>query len=168
MTAETTIRDFESSPLSVELGAKNATALEKAFGYSTEGEFLRHFPRRYVEVGELTPIAELPFDEHVTVVAQVVNISQRQMHSRKGFIIEVTVSDELGDAGQQLKMTFFNGYQARSDLLVGTIAMFSGKVGWYQDHLQLNLPDYAVLVEASHPDPRPIPINPASAKMPIK
>lgn len=168
MTAETTIQDFENSPLSKMLGAKNATALEKAFGYGTVGEFIRHFPRRYVEVGELTPIAELPFDEHVTVVAQVVNISQRQMHSRKGFIFEVTVSDELGDAGQQLKMTFFNGYQARTDLLVGTIAMFSGKVGWYQDHLQLNQPDYAVLDEASQADPRPIPIYPASAKMPNK
>ncbi|MEG2579162.1 MAG: ATP-dependent DNA helicase RecG, partial [Glutamicibacter sp.] len=76
---------------------------------------LWHFPRRYVEVGELTPISELPFDEHVTVVAQVVNVSQRQMHSRRGFIFEVTVSDELSAGGQELKMTFFNGYQARTD-----------------------------------------------------
>jgi len=159
---------FEDSELAVYLGAKNAQALEKAFGYTTVGDFLWHFPRRYVEVGELTPIAELPFDEHVTVVAQVVNVSQRQMHSRRGFIFEVTVSDELSSGGQELKMTFFNGYQARTDLTVGTIAMFSGKVGWYQDHLQLSQPDYAVLDEASQADPRPIPIYPASAKMPNK
>ncbi len=168
MTADSTDQGFEGLELSSVLGSKNASALEKAFGYGTVGEFLHHFPRRYVEVGELTPISELPFDEHVTVVAQVVNISQRQMHSRKGFIFEVTVSDELGDAGQELKMTFFNGYQARTDLLVGTVAMFSGKVGWYQDHLQLNQPDYAILDEASQADPKPIPIYPASAKMPNK
>mgnify|MGYP000983215932 CR=1 FL=1 len=65
---------FEESELAMYLGNKNAQALEKAFGYKTVGDFLWHFPRRYVEVGELTPIAELPFDEHVTVVAQ----SQRQ------------------------------------------------------------------------------------------
>ena len=159
---------FEESELAMYLGNKNAQALEKAFGYKTVGDFLWHFPRRYVEVGELTPIAELPFDEHVTVVAQVVNVSQRQMHSRRGFIFEVTVSDELSSGGQELKMTFFNGYQARTDLTVGTIAMFSGKVGWYQDHLQLSQPDYAVLDEASQADPRPIPIYPASAKMPNK
>ncbi|WP_313814401.1 ATP-dependent DNA helicase RecG [Glutamicibacter sp.] len=168
MTTSKLAADFEQTELSQVLGAKNASALEKAFGYQNVGEFLHHFPRRYVEVGELTPIAELPFDEHVTVVAQVVNVSQRQMHSRKGFIFEVTVSDELGDAGQELRMTFFNGYQARTDLQIGTIAMFSGKVGWYQDHLQLSQPDYAILDEASQADPTPIPIYPASAKMPNK
>ncbi|KWR72198.1 ATP-dependent DNA helicase RecG [Arthrobacter sp. W1] len=166
--AESTFTSFESAELSAFLGKKNSTALEKAFGYTTVGELLWHFPRRYVEVGELTPISELPFDEHVTVVAQVVNVSQRQMHSRRGFIFEVTVSDELSAGGQELKMTFFNGYQARTDLHIGTIAMFSGKVGWYQDHLQLSQPEYAILDEASQADPRPIPIYPASAKMPNK
>ncbi|WP_240520492.1 ATP-dependent DNA helicase RecG [Glutamicibacter sp. BW77] len=159
---------LEQAELSLVLGAKNAGALEKAFGYTTVGQFLWHFPRRYVDVGELTPIAELPFDEHVTVVAQVTNVSQRQMHSRRGFIFEVTVSDELDQNGQELKMTFFNGYQARQDLQVGTIAMFSGKVGWYQDHLQLSQPDYAILDTVAEADPRPIPIYPASAKMPNK
>src|SRR5690606_36867671 len=127
--AETTLTSFENAELSTFLGNKNASALEKAFGYSTVGEFLWHFPRRYVEVGELTPISELPFDEHVTVVALVVNVSQLQMHSRRGFIFEVTVSDELSAGGQEPKMTFFNGYQAPTDLDSGTIAMFSGKVG---------------------------------------
>ncbi|PQZ96797.1 DNA helicase RecG [Arthrobacter sp. MYb224] len=162
------LKNIELAELSKALGAKNAGAIEKAFGYTTVGEFLRHFPRRYVDVGELTPIAELPFDEHVTVVAQVVNVSQRQMHSRRGFIFEVTVSDELANNGQELRMTFFNGYQARNDLHIGTIAMFSGKVGWYQDHLQLSQPDYAILDTAEQADPRPIPIYPASAKMPNK
>lgn len=166
--AETTQASFENAELSAYLGKKNSAALEKAFGYTTVGDFLWHFPRRYVEVGELTPIAELPFDEHVTVVAQVVNVSQRQMHSRRGFIFEVTVSDELSAGGQELKMTFFNGYQARTDLQIGTIAMFSGKVSWYQDHLQLSQPEYAILDEAAQAEPRPIPIYPASAKMPNK
>lgn len=166
--ADTALVNFEAAGLVPYLGKKNAEAVEKAFGYATVGDFLRHFPRRYVEVGKLTPIGELPFDEHVTVVAQVVNVSQRQMHSRRGFIFEVTVSDELSSGGQELKMTFFNGYQARNDLGIGSIAMFSGKVGWYQDHLQLSQPEYAILDEASEADPRPIPIYPASAKMPNK
>ena len=160
--------DLLNSPLALVLGANNARQLEKAFGYTDVQEFLHHFPRRYVEVGELTPIAELPYDEHVTIVARVVNTSQRQMHSRKGFIFVVTVSDELDASGQELRMTFFNGYQARSELQQDTVAMFSGKVSWYQDHLQLSQPDYAILDEAAQADPRPIPIYPASAKMPNK
>lgn len=150
------------------VGNSSASQLEKAFGYRSVGQFLAHFPRRYVEVGELTPIAELPYDEHVTIVARVVNTSQRKMHSRRGFIFEVTVSDELDASGQELRMTFFNGYQARNELQHDTVAMFSGKVSWYQDHLQLSQPEYAILDEASQADPRPIPIYPASAKMPNK
>ncbi|MDR4532992.1 ATP-dependent DNA helicase RecG [Glutamicibacter sp. PS] len=150
------------------LGTRNARELEKAFGYQTVADLLGHFPRRYVDVGELTKISDLPLGEHVTIVARVVNVSQRQMHSRRGFIVEVTVSDELSYAGDELRMTFFNGYQARNDLRTDTVAMFSGKVGWYQDHLQLSQPDYAILEDPEDAEPRPIPIYPATAKMPSK
>ncbi|GAB3621471.1 ATP-dependent DNA helicase RecG [Glutamicibacter endophyticus] len=150
------------------LGTRNARELEKAFGYQTVADLLGHFPRRYVDVGELTKISDLPLGEHVTIVARVVNVSQRQMHSRRGFIVEVTVSDELSYAGDELRMTFFNGYQARNDLRPDTVAMFSGKVGWYQDHLQLSQPDYAILEDPEDAEPRPIPIYPATAKMPSK
>ncbi|MHC6176463.1 ATP-dependent DNA helicase RecG [Glutamicibacter sp. X7] len=150
------------------LGTRNARELEKAFGYQTVADLLGHFPRRYVDVGELTKISDLPLGEHVTIVARVVNVSQRQMHSRRGFIVEVSVSDELSYAGDELRMTFFNGYQARNDLRPETVAMFSGKVGWYQDHLQLSQPDYAILEDPEDAEPRPIPIYPATAKMPSK
>ncbi|WP_418909139.1 ATP-dependent DNA helicase RecG [Glutamicibacter endophyticus] len=150
------------------LGTRNARELEKAFGYQTVADLLGHFPRRYVDVGELTKISDLPLGEHVTIVARVLNVSQRQMHSRRGFIVEVTVSDELSYAGDELRMTFFNGYQARNDLRPDTVAMFSGKVGWYQDHLQLSQPDYAILEDPEDAEPRPIPIYPATAKMPSK
>lgn len=165
---EMTRSSLLEAPLATVVGGNNAKQLQKAFGYETVGEFLAHFPRRYVEVGELTPISELPYDEHVTIVARVVNTSQRKMHSRRGFIFEVTVSDELDANGQQLRMTFFNGYQARNELQHDTVAMFSGKVSWYQDHLQLSQPEYVILDEAAEADPRPIPIYPASAKMPNK
>jgi ATP-dependent DNA helicase RecG len=86
--------------LSRVIGAKSAKVIQQAFGYTTVGEFLDHLPRRYVDVGEITPIVELPYGEDVTVVATVTHASQRRMHSRRGFLLEVEVVDEAPSQGR--------------------------------------------------------------------
>jgi ATP-dependent DNA helicase RecG len=154
-----------ATPLRSAIGAKSATAVEKAFGYGTCGELLRHFPRRYLEVGELTPIATLPVGEDVTIVAEVDSVSQRRMQSRKGMLVEVVVRDALGPEQSMLRMTFFNGYQAAKDLKAKTVAMFSGKVVLYRKHLELTNPEYSLLDDAEQAEPRPIPVYPSSAKL---
>ncbi|EMQ99961.1 ATP-dependent DNA helicase RecG [Paeniglutamicibacter gangotriensis] len=156
------------TPLETIIGAATARKVETAFGYVTVGEMLSHFPRRYMEIGELSKITELPVGEDVTIVAEVRTVNQRRMHSRSGFLLEVVVSDALGPEQSQLRMTFFNGYEAKRDLQVGSTAMFSGKVGMYRDHLELTHPEYSVLDTAQDADPRPIPIYPATAKFPNK
>lgn len=156
------------TPLETIIGAATARKVETAFGYATVGEMLSHFPRRYMEIGELSKISELPVGEDVTIVAEVRTVNQRRMHSRSGFLLEVVVSDALGPEQSQLRMTFFNGYEAKRDLQVGSTAMFSGKVGMYRDHLDLTHPEYSVLDTAQDADPRPIPIYPATAKFPNK
>lgn len=156
------------TPLETIIGAATARKVETAFGYATVGEMLAHFPRRYMEIGELSKISELPVGEDVTIVAEVRSVNQRRMHSRSGFLLEVVVSDALGPEQSQLRMTFFNGYEAKRDLQVGSTAMFSGKVGMYRDHLDLTHPEYSLLDTAQDADPRPIPIYPATAKFPNK
>ena len=54
------------------LGDRTAKALAKHLGLRTVSDLLQHFPRRYSTRGELTPIAEIPVGEAVTVVADVV------------------------------------------------------------------------------------------------
>ena len=142
--------------------------METAFGYATVGQMLGHFPRRYMEIGELSKISELPVGEDVTIVAEVKSVNQRRMHSRSGFLLEVVVSDALGPEQSTLRMTFFNGYEAKRDLQVGCTAMFSGKVTIYRNHLELTHPEYSLLDTAEEADPRPIPIYPATAKFPNK
>lgn len=154
------------TPLRNAVGDKPAAALDKAFSYATCGDLLHHFPRRYLDVGELTRIDELPYDEPVTIVARVVSSEQRRMQRRKGMLLQVTVEDELGDAHGRLTMTFFNGYKAAKELAPGTVAMFSGKVGLYRHALQLAQPEYALLQQAEEAEPRPIPIYPATAAVP--
>ncbi|MGL3806077.1 ATP-dependent DNA helicase RecG [Paeniglutamicibacter sp. R2-26] len=157
-----------TTPLNRTLGAATARKIEQAFGYETVGQLLGHFPRRYMEVGELSNISELPIGEDVTIVAQVESITQRRMHSRSGFLLQVAVRDAMGPEQSMLKMTFFNGYDAKRDLQVGATAMFSGKVTIYQNHLELTHPEYSLLDSAEEADPRPIPIYPATAKFPNK
>lgn len=161
--------EFNSdTPLDTVLGAATSRKVQTAFGYTTVGQILSHFPRRYMEIGELSRISELPVGEDVTIVAEVLSVNQRRMHSRSGFLLEVVVSDALGPEQSALRMTFFNGYEAKRDLLVGSTAMFSGKVTLYRNHLELTHPEYSLLDTAEEADPRPIPIYPATAKFPNK
>lgn len=167
--------------LSTVLGGRTATRLEKELGASTTGELLEHFPRRWVERGELTPIGLLPVDQQVTVVARVVAKSKRRMQSRRGFLVDVTVTDESTPSGQpvsadhtalvgtRLSMAFFNGYDADRRLHPGLRAMFHGKTALYRGTLTLNNPDFTILDDAEHPtddDLAPIPVYPATAKLP--
>ena len=86
------------------LGGKAAAKLDAAFGLTTTGDLLRHYPRRYATRGELTDLASLRDGDHVTVFAQVEKVKTRPMRARRGQLLEVTVTD--GRA--RLALTFFN------------------------------------------------------------
>ncbi|MFB0833133.1 ATP-dependent DNA helicase RecG [Arthrobacter halodurans] len=164
MTADPTAFGPETG-LRDAVGGTTAAAMKKAFGYEHCGAMVRHFPRRYLEVGELTRISTLPVGEDVTIVAEVESVAQRRMQTRKGVLVEVVVRDALGPEQSLLRMTFFNGYQALKELKPDTVAMFSGRVGVYRNHLELTHPDYSLLEDAQDAEPRPIPVYPTSGKL---
>lgn len=160
-----------NQPLAPLLGEKTAEKLSKQLGLKTTGDALNYFPRRYIERGELTPIIQLPLGEQVTVIARVVSANKRQMRSRRGFLVDVTVSDEASDTGLpgMLSMAFFNGWAAKQQLKPGTLAMFHGKTSTYRGDLTLTNPDFTVLhdeYEHSEADLAPMPVYPAKAKLP--
>src|SRR4029079_1812041 len=64
-----------STPLRGLVGDKTAKALEKGLGLRSCGDLLRHYPRRYVERGVLTPLTDLREDEKVTVQADIDRVS---------------------------------------------------------------------------------------------
>lgn len=153
------------------IGKRSAAVIEKHLGITTVGGLLNYYPRRYLNRGELTPISELPFDEEVTLIARVVSNSKRQMRARKGFIIDVVITDDAGTG--TLKISFFNGHRAKNELQAGRRAMFSGKVTRYAGSLGLTNPDYQLLDEdpdVPGMDPEklaamPIPVYPATAHL---
>ncbi|MEO9246551.1 ATP-dependent DNA helicase RecG [Citricoccus nitrophenolicus] len=151
------------------LGGRTGQRLSRELGLTTVGDLLQHFPRRWIERGELTPITALPVGEQVTVVARIVSVERRQMHSRRGFIVDVTVTDDDSDRPATLDMAFFNSHDALRRLQSGHRAMFHGKTALYRGALTLNNPDFSVLDGAEDPgqdDLAPVPLYPATAKVP--
>src|SRR4051812_26317320 len=93
-----------SEPLKKAIGARSAKVLEDGLGLITVADLLRHYPRRYLELGELTEIASLPMDEPVSLVAEVSSVSVRDMRTKKGQIMNVVVTDGRG----VLHLAFFH------------------------------------------------------------
>jgi len=170
------------SPLRLVLPAGPATVLAKAFGMATVGDLLSHYPRRYARRGELTTLAELPLDEAVTVLAEVISVTvqdygraqpgKKALHRTK-----VVISDGNGI----LPLTFFNKPWLIKTLRPGMRGMFSGKVTVFNKARQLAQPDYQIVPGSDDPmdatispadaaearlwGQRPIPIYPATAAM---
>lgn len=162
------------------VGGRTATELERAFGMRTVRDLLWHVPRRYSNRGELTPLAGLPVGEHVTVLAQVLDVRERRMQRRNGKLLEARITDGVGT----LQLTFFNQAWRANELRAGVRGIFAGKVSEYRRQLQLQHPDYELFAaaDADRVGPehdaaldeaaarafaeRPVPIYPASAKMP--
>jgi ATP-dependent DNA helicase RecG len=129
-------------PLRDLVGGKAAARAEKAFGLRTTGDLLHHYPRRYARRGELTDLASLRDGEDVTVFAQVASVTSRRMRSRRGRLLEVTVTD--GSA--RLALTFFNKVEFwERQLSPGRHGMFAGRVSTFAGKRQLAHPEFKLL-----------------------
>lgn len=160
-------------PLKSVLGPATAKVMAEHLGLHTVGDLLHHYPRRYEERGQLTHLADLPMDEHVTVVAQVADARLHSFASAKaprgkGQRLEVTITDGSG----RLQLVFFgNGvHKPHKELLPGTRAMFAGKVSVFNRRLQLAHPAYELLRGDGEETVETwagalIPLYPATAKL---
>ena len=160
-----------ATPLAAALGATSARTLERAFEMTIVGDLLAHYPRRYADPGELTPIRELPIGETVTIVAEVLSSNVRRMRNRPGAMLEVVIGDGIG----RMSLTFFakNPGQAewrQKELAIGRRGIFSGKVGMFKETVQFAHPQYELFddIDAAQrkADARrnvPIPIYPATS-----
>jgi ATP-dependent DNA helicase RecG len=172
-----------SDPLVRPLGRKTSDAMESAFGLRTVADLLRHYPRRYYTRGELTSLAALRENDHVTVLARVDHArvlpmrpptwKQPKAHRRPPDRAEVIVTDGTAT----LTLTFFARatYHVKQ-LSPGTLALFAGTVSTFRGHRQLVHPEYELLPGVSRDDrittelaaeyaTELIPVYPASAKL---
>jgi ATP-dependent DNA helicase RecG len=156
------------------LGGKSSKAVEKALGYTTVGQLIRHYPRRFNERGELTDLSKLVEGEEVTVLAEVESTSTRRIPGRKLNILEVSIRS----GRHRATLSFFNQPWRERDLRPGRHGMFAGKVTRFRDKLQLNSPDYILLGDTDLDGPELaeeqaqdfagalLPVYPAAAGLP--
>ncbi len=155
------------TPLVKVLGDKTAKALAAGLGEGTVEALLRHYPRRYVERGQLSDISALNEGDETTVMAEIASTKIRRAQGK--VILEVQITD--GRASMVL--TFFNQAWREKELAVGRSGLFAGKVSVFNGKRQLSHPDYELLSDEVDPDSaatdfagKLIPIYPSIAKLP--
>ncbi|WJY89630.1 ATP-dependent DNA helicase RecG [Corynebacterium confusum] len=122
--------------LSEVLDPKQARRLEAAFGYTTCGQLLEHYPRDYMRHGYDVGIADAAEGDHVTLSGVITRTDFRPT-SRRG-VLRVFLDNGL-------VVSFFNPTFQRKFLQRGRRAMFSGKLQFFRGTPQLQHPDFVML-----------------------
>ncbi len=152
------------APLRTVVGGATARALAE-LELHTVGDLLRHYPRRYVQRGELTKLSDLEEGEHVTVYARIADVKTRKIRHN------LTKTDvRITDDTESLTLTFFNQAWRGKQFDLGSKAFFAGKVGSFKGKLQLTHPEVHVVDEESGPTGDDfagaiLPIYPATSKV---
>ena len=157
-----------STKLASAVGDKTAKPMEKALGLRTVEDLLRHYPRRYAEIGSPTDLSALRVGQYATVLAEVVSakvIPFRNQPRRSRTEVVVT------DGKQQLTLTFFQQPWLPKQMTPGRTGLFSGEVGSFNHQLQLTNPAHDLIEDegdmaASRLARGVLPIYAASAKLP--
>ncbi|MDQ3901139.1 MAG: ATP-dependent DNA helicase RecG [Actinomycetota bacterium] len=151
------------------IDSKTASLLARELDAHTVGDLLRHYPRRYADQGQLTPIAGLAVGDDVTVVAEIRSCSSRRMQYKDGTIQSVVIFDGT----RTLNLTFFNQHRVLPKVFTpGRKALFAGRVTTYGKNrtLQLTHPRYQLLdgdADKLAEFARPlIPVYPATKDLP--
>lgn len=150
------------------LGDKTAKPLSAAFDMLTVGDLLRHYPRRYAELGKLTDLSELEVGQHVTIMARIASVKNFSFGAGgRRTRTEVVVTDGTG----QLTLTFFQQAWRLKSMIPDSLGLAAGVVTEFNRKLQLTHPDWEPIAESDDPTEASrlsrgiIPIYRATAKM---
>ena len=151
------------------LGDKTTKPLTAAFDMVVVGDLLRHYPRRYAELGKLTDLSGLEVGQHVTIMARVASVKNYSFGpGGKRTRTEVVVTDGTG----QLTLTFFQQAWRLKSMQTGSLGLAAGVVSEFNRKLQLTHPDWEPIDEGADPTESSrltrgiIPLYKATAKMP--
>ncbi len=154
-----------ATPLKDLLGTRTANLISAEIGAATAEDLLLWVPRSYVPLGERSSLGELPIDQDVSFVAEIAALSTRRLHTRKGTMTEVTVTDGV----DELTFSLFGHHKAHSGLEVGALGLLSGTTSLYRDRITLKNPKFAALTSEEDAERLgAVPIYPATAKLPSR
>ncbi|MCW2867008.1 MAG: recG [Marmoricola sp.] len=127
------------------VGGRHATKLAKA-DLGTVGDLISTYPRTHVQKGSLSQLDELVPGDTLSIVGQVVASRQHtytdKRTGREAYRLEVRVKAEDG----HLLLTYFDksrgtaDWRLHTELPVGRVGVFSGKLRYFRDEWQLTNP----------------------------
>ena len=126
------------------VGGKTAAEFAK-LGIITVDDLVRHVPRRYISGTEGTDFRSLKVGEDAAVIARVHKSSRH--YSRGTGRVTATLTD---GSGRYLTASFFSKKEHILNFWLSQLAeksrgIFVGKVGVFNDQLQLTHPDFVIL-----------------------
>ena len=139
-------KDFLTTTLRELIGGKSAASVEKAFGITTAGGLVNHYPRRYLDRGNLTPFDKVEVGVPVTILATIKGVDSRRMQQKRGFILVVSVSDGV----ESMELTFFNQKWRERELKVGRSGLFAGTVSEFRGVRTLTHPQYSLFTDTGN------------------
>lgn len=138
------------------IGPRRFEALRR-IGIQTVKDLCYFFPRRYEDRTHFESIANLKPGMEVTLRCEVLTQGVKKL--KKFAIFEMVVGDSTG----RIQAVWFNQPYLKNQFHVGDQVILSGKVEYYNDHLQVSSPEYE-RIERVEEDPvhvgRIIPIYP--------
>ncbi|WP_277454930.1 ATP-dependent DNA helicase RecG [Janibacter sp. DB-40] len=125
------------------IGGQAAGKLGKHRGIETVGQLLDFWPRRYRSAE--ADLGQPRIGDFLVAVARVESAQTRSMKSRRGRMLEATITD----GRSRMRVTFFDARGHERKLVAGQEFLFAGSVTEYRGVRQLAHPGYATLEEAA-------------------
>lgn len=122
---------------------------------STVRDLINHFPSRYIDYQNLTPIGKIKPDQNVCIKAQVESITSNRTKGR------LTIQTALvKDSSGPIKITWFNQPYLTTTLKKGETYYFTGKTQTYRGRLTINSPQFEPEKKIQLHSQRLVPVYP--------
>jgi ATP-dependent DNA helicase RecG len=126
------------------IGLKRAKLFHK-LGILTLEDLLYYFPRRYEDRSKFLSISQLKEGEFQTIKAQILAKGEKQSWRRRGFrITEVAVGDDTG----KIFCVWFNQPYLKNYFKLGQSLILYGRIDTYSGRLQMNSPEFEVIISS--------------------
>jgi ATP-dependent DNA helicase RecG len=116
-------------------------AILKEIGLETIGDALQYFPRKYIDRGDVVPLARVAANTEVAVRGRLIDMRSPRWGDR----LEAMIDDGTG----QLRIIWFHARFLVKSLQTGGEYLFFGRVGEYKRTLQMQHPKFERLPEGA-------------------
>ncbi len=157
---KTSIRSRLDTPITnlFRVGPQYEKLLTK-LNIATYEDFLYHFPRKYLDRSNFTPISDIRPGQAVNIIADISEISTRRvrrMNLTRGL---------LTDKSDSIAAVWFNQPYLQKTLQGRSNVAFFGRARWGRDGPELSAPDFELDLNRSLHAGRQVPVYPATGKL---